>query len=159
MLKDMRERRLRKELNRNRLLVEALAREVDLRRTFVAERHTAMTTKASILVASASLMTALQSAGLHGDLIGWAIGLSAAAAVFGVGVLVPRIGQEPGLVSMEDNFWDDGEVAAIRNMTADKNRVLEQDERALFWRAGVVMLGFASLAASLAIAAIAFASH
>lgn len=156
MIEGMKNRKLRKELSRNRVLVEALASEVDLRRTFVADRHAGMTTKASILVASASLMTALQSAGVHSGLIGWAIALSAAAAVFGVAALVPRVGREPSLDSMEANFWNDGDVAAIRGMTVDKKLALKRDEQALFWRAGFVLLGFASLAASLVIAATAF---
>jgi hypothetical protein len=159
MMGDMGKRRSRNTLDRRRVLIEALAGEVDLRRTFVADRDTAMTTKASILVASASLMTALQSAEVHGGRIGWAIALSAAAAVFGVVALIPRIGREGGLVSIEKDLWNEGDMAAIRAMTSRKNEILEQDERALFWRAGGVLLGFASLAASLVIAAIAFTSH
>lgn len=145
-----------KDFARNRVLIDALDAEVDRRRGFVAQRTDALTTKASILIASASLVTALQSAKTDSGWIGFAIGLSALAAVLGIAALMPRVGNELDLIATERNLWGDADVRAIRNLTSAKREVLQQDEHALFWRAIVVTSGFACLAAALVIAGLVF---
>lgn len=145
-----------REVSRRRTLVEALDREVDLRRTFVAARSEALTTKASILVASASLVTALQDADVHSTWIGAAIAASALAAVLGIVVLIPRIGEEISIADTEENLWNERGVEAIRGLMIAKRAILEKDQRALWWRAAVIAAGFAALALSLVIAALVF---
>ncbi|MBT1680984.1 hypothetical protein [Curtobacterium aurantiacum] len=139
----------RKAVARRRVLVEALDREVDLRRTFVAARAESLTTKGSILAASASLVTALQSIGSDSPWLGFAIASSALAAVLGLVVLLPRVGAELDLEATEANLWGESDVEALRGLTLAKKKVLEKDERALWWRAILIALGFTALALSL----------
>jgi hypothetical protein len=75
--------------------------------------------------------------------------LSAVAAILGVLVLVPRVGREMSILETEKNLWDQSDVEAIRGLTLAKTEILEQDERALFWRGRVVAAGFAALGLSL----------
>jgi hypothetical protein len=145
-----------REVSRRRTLVEALDREVDLRRTFVAARSEALTTKASILVASASLVTALQDLDVRSTWIGVAIAASALAAVLGIVVLLPRVGEEVNIADTEENLWNEREVEAIRGLMIAKRAILEKDQKALWWRAAVIAAGFAALALSLVIAALVF---
>jgi len=144
----------RKAVARRRVLIEALDREVDLRRTFVAAKAESMTTKASILVASASLVTALQSIGGHSPWVGVAIALAAVAAVLGIVVLLPRIGAELDLAATEENLWHETDMEAVRGLTLAKKGLLEKDERALWWRAILIAVGFTALALSLIAAAL-----
>jgi hypothetical protein len=150
-------RRSDKDVASHRYLVEAIDREVDLRRGFVASRTLGLTTKASILVASASLITALQASKIHSPWLDVAMALSAVAAILGVIVLLPRVGREVPIMDTETNLWDQTDVKALRGLTLAKVEILDHDEHALFWRAVVLAVGFGALGLSLVVAVLVLA--
>ncbi|NOJ58977.1 hypothetical protein [Arthrobacter sp. 260] len=146
-------RKNRRDTRRNKELLSALHQETDLQREDVSLRTGMMSTRASILVAAASLSTALQS-GQQGLFFVAAIWLSVLAAILGAVVLLPRLGDQLSIQGNETDLWDSDEVELNRDLMHQKLSILRQDEKSLLWRRQVLLSGYTVLALSLAAAAI-----
>ncbi|MDJ0348922.1 hypothetical protein [Cryobacterium sp. PH29-G1] len=137
-----------------KILIAALDREVDLQRASVEVRAAGLMTRASILVAAASILTGVQSLDQMSAWFLWSTIASAAAAILGVLVLLPRLGAEVDIDSAESDYWNELDTVALHGFMKDKLRVLKEDEHALIWRRWVLLVGFACLAISLLLAAL-----
>lgn len=105
--------------------------------------------RASVLVASAGILTGLQTSGSWSLLFAISVSFSAIAAVLGVLVLVPRLGGEVNIDQAEKDYWNNLDAEAIRNLTKYKLDILRVDESALKKRRTLLLLGFGALAASI----------
>lgn len=135
------------------MLLAALHQETDLQRADVSSRTGMMSTRASILIAAASLSTALQ-VGQQGPWFLAAVWLSAASAISGAVVLLPRLGDQFAIEENEKHLWDQDPLELNRDLMHQKLHVLREDEKALFWRRYVLLAGYTALALSLGAAAI-----
>lgn len=142
----------RRGLRRNKELLAALHQETDHQRADVSSRAGMMSTRASILIAAASLSTALQS-GQQGPWFLAAVWLSVVSAILGAVVLLPRLGSQLGVEQNEKNLWDQNPTEFIRDLMHQKLRILRRDEKAMLWRRYVLLAGYTALALSLAAAA------
>jgi len=152
--KSKRDRETSRDVERNRIFIAALSTEVDQQRASHLARNSSLTTRASILVASASILTGLQ---IRDDLSSWfyiTVFMSAAAAALGVIVLLPRMGDEVSIASTETEYWGQPETVAIRNFMHHKLSILKKDEKSLRWRRLVLLLGFTLLALAILTAAL-----
>lgn len=144
-------RRQQSKTNRG-VLFERLDQEVDHQRADAARRSDALATRASVLVASASLLTTLQAgAGDFGFSL--TILLTVLAAAAGVGVLFMRSGEQLDIALTEQNLWSKAEGEARRELLYQKLYILRADEKLLRRRASILNTGFALLTASLVAAA------
>lgn len=146
-------RRDRRDLRRNEALLAALDKETDAQRADVASRAGMMSTRASILIAAASLSTALQ-AGQQGPWFLAAIWLSVASAILGAVVLLPTVGDQLNIKQNENDLWGQDPAQFTRDLMHQKRDLLQGDETTLFWRRRVLLAGYSALALSLAAAAI-----
>ena len=112
-----------------------------------------MLSRASILIAAASLSTALQ-VGQQGPWFLAAVWLSVTSALLGALVLLPRMGDQLNIKKNEDDLWGLDPVAFSRDLMHQKWDLIREDEKALRWRRYVLLGGYAALALSLAAAAI-----
>lgn len=146
--------KLEDQIGDRRVLVDALHEEVDRQRSSVAQRSGAMANRASALVASAGIITGLQSTSTLSLPFFLSILSAATAVILGVLVLLPRLGGELGIEQAETDYWNDRDTEAIRNLTKAKLDVLRADERALKRSRKLLLAGFISLAASICASAI-----
>jgi hypothetical protein len=137
-------------------LIASLADEIDRQLESVGARSRGMATRASILIASASIMTGLQ---IPEEDRPWQFAASliagAIAAIAGVLALLPRGGPEVSIELAEQTFWNLSRTQAQRNLTYWKLDTLKDQEKALKWRARLIVAGFAALAVALIFAALA----
>jgi hypothetical protein len=156
MSDELSRRQLRKnrcDLRRNKALIAALHQETDAQRADVASRAGMMSTRASILIAAASLSTALQ-VGQQGPWFVAAVWLSVTSAILGALVLLPRLGDQLNIKQNEDDLWGQDPAEFSRDLMHQKLTLLRGDEKALYWRRYVLLAGYTALALSLAAAAI-----
>lgn len=146
-------RKSRQDFRRNKELLTALHRETDYQRADVAARTGKISTKASILIASASISSALQY-DAQGFWFLAAVWLSVVAAVLGALVLLPRVGSHLAVEAYEQELWGEEPSEVHRDLMYQKLRILRQDEKALLWRRKILLVGYAALAVSLLSAAI-----
>jgi hypothetical protein len=130
------------------LILELLDHEVDRQRADVASRGAMVATRATVLIASASIITSLQSDPGGPAFIATVI-LTATAAMTGVVVLVMRSGDELSIVELEKALWPMATNEARRDLVYQKLYALRGDEKRLRRRARTLNVGFALLAASL----------
>lgn len=141
-----------------RHLLELLAADAERQIGANAGTHSELGTRASILIASASLAAGLQLA--QGAQAGWylvALIASGLAAVLGVVVILPRSGWEVDLEDLETKSWHEAEVESTRRMLWTRIEVLRRDKRSLAWRAVVLTIGFSALAIALVCAGLQLA--
>ncbi|WP_146070884.1 hypothetical protein [Arthrobacter sp. B1805] len=146
-------RKDRRDLRRNKALIAAIHQETDAQRADVASRTGTMHTRASILIAAASLSTALQ-VGQQGPWFVGAVWLSVTSAILGALVLLPGLGDQLNIEQNEKDLWGQEPTEFSRDLMHQKWDLLREDEKALFWRRNVLLTGYAALALSLAAAAI-----
>lgn len=135
-------------------LILALDAEVDRQRTSVGHRSRAISNRASTLVASAGIITSLQSSSSFSIWFMLSICCGLIAAVVGVLVLIPRLGGELDIGQAENDFWNDRDTEAIRNLAQAKLAVLRTDEQALKSRRKLLLWGFILLALSICSSAV-----
>lgn len=133
----------------------------DSERQLVANSATssALGTRASILVASASIATGLQLA--RTDDAGWylvALIAAALAALSGISVLLPRRGREVVLDDLEGLAWNETDSIASRRLLYSRLDILKKDKTALRWRAIVLQVGFGILFIGIACACLQLAN-
>lgn len=142
-----------RELRRNKELLATLHKETDYQRADFSLRAGAMATRGSILIAAASISSALQY-GQQGFWFLAAVWLSVISAALGAVVLLPRLGSHLGIEENEGDLWGQNPTQAKRDLMYQKLRILRQDEKALLWRRRVLLAGYSALALSLAVTAI-----
>lgn len=146
-----------KELKLRAGLIDTLAGEVDRQLESVGARSRSMSTRASLLVGAASIVTGLQLLPTSG--LPWQYVVSVVAgvvaAVLGVIALVPRAAPEVPILTAERTFWNYSPTRAQWTLTHWKLLTLREQEKALKWRARIVVAGFAALTTAIIFAALA----
>ena len=142
------------EIGERRELIVALSADVDRQLVSVTDRSTAQGTRAAILVASASIATALPAGNVPDPLYVLALSCAAASALCGVVVILPRVGYEVPVRDVEKDAWNLSATMALRRLMYEKLVVLEHDESALKWRRRVLLGGFSLLVLTLCFSAI-----
>ena len=142
------------EVGDRRELIMALSSDVDRQLGSVSDRTTSQGTRAAILVASASISTALPAGNLPDPLYVAALACAAASALCGVIVILPRVGHEVPIHDVEVDAWNLSPTMALRRVMYEKVAVLTHDEKAMKWRRFVLLGGFALLALALCFSAI-----
>jgi len=136
-------------------LVAILSDEVDRQLQSVGARASSMSTRASLLVGAAGIMTGLQVAPDGDRPWQYIASLVAAglAALVGVIALIPRGAPEVPILAAERTFWNYTASESRWTLAHWKLDTLRDQERALKWRALVVVAGFASLTIAIIFAA------
>lgn len=124
----------------------------------LAGTFSAISTRAAILIASASIVTGIQVLPVD-DAAWYLLALIAAAfsALTGVVVIVPRIGKQVAIRRLEAEGWNDGDAEASRRVLYSRLAVIESDNVAVWWRGIVVTAGFISLFAAVLFACLQLA--
>ncbi len=112
-----------------------------------------MSTRASILVGAASIVTGLQLPEASASSAWFLLAIAAAvlAVVLGVIVLLPGRGKEVQVLEAETEFWNSTDSRAIWTLSHWKLDALKAQEKRLKNRAVVLVVGFAALGASLSL--------
>lgn len=138
-------------MRRNRALIDALAADADRQLAAVEQRHSAVTARASTLVAAAGLAGGILGTSTATIFSSIAVVTSLAAAGVAVSVLFLRFrAAEIDLEAALDRYWNDEPATAIRNFTVYRMSVVRDDERALRRRAAMLHVGFAVFVLALA---------
>jgi hypothetical protein len=135
---------LERNVGNRRALIERLL--VDSERQLSANSATAssLATRASILIASASITIGLQlTRPAHAGWYVLALSCSAIAALCGAVVALARRSREVDLVDLESKAWNETDTIAARRLLYSRIAILRVDRRSLFWRAIVLVVGFA----------------
>lgn len=149
-----------KELKARSDLIRILADETDRQLESVGARARSISTRGSLLVGAASIMTGLQLA--PGADRPWpyiaSVIAGAVAAILGVVALIPRSAPEVPILGAEEAFWNYSGSQSRWTLTHWKLATLREQERALRLRALLVVVGFAALTVAIIFAAFALMS-
>lgn len=144
-----------KRLRGREALIDDLLLDVDRQLASAEGRTRDLHSRASVLIATASILVGISAIDARIDV--WFIAactFAVVAAICGIVVLIPRYGEEVPLRDFENQHWDESHIVARHALYRKKIDILAEIDSALVWRAWVVSAGFACLILCLVAAAL-----
>lgn len=135
-------------------IAETVDREVDRQTDQHNRVSQSVSTRAALLVTAALIFVSFpreEDAGGPPCLYATALICALVGALCGVFALLSKPkGEEASLAHLEEELWDLDETQALRALTAEKRRSLEQDRERLKSRHSITIVGFMFLSISVA---------
>lgn len=122
--------------------------EVNRQRESQSTRISAMTSRATILVGFASLLSGVQVASTAPTIFSIGLLLAFLATIFGVVAIFPNAKKDINLIQGRKDWYRMGEHQVVLDMINMKIEFFRLNERALRWRSIVLRIGFSLLAAA-----------
>ena len=126
-----------------------LHREIDFQRQSFTTRYTNLSSRAVVLIGSASVTSALHITQKPTAAETVAVGAAMLAALLGILTLIPRSGREVNVTAMRDDLFTVSPGMTEMNLLNAKIRVLGEDEKALKLRSVAQIVGYLLLAAAI----------